>query len=200
VDVTICVGTYGHRKWVDLAHDRAIPSAIRQDVPVIFRHEDTLADARNSAIRAARTDWVIVLDADDELGEGYVQALGQAHGDLRAPALVEILPDGLERQVDLTTRDMDSMNPCCIGTAIRREMALDVGGFWPEPAWEDFSLFRRAWLIGATIEHVPGAVYRASVRPGSRNRVVRDPDALMASIKRSHEDWMKERHRAATDT
>ena len=77
MDVTIVVGTYGHRQWIDLAHERAIPSAVRQDVPVVYRHEDTLADARNEAIRSARTEWVIVLDADDELGEGYVPALSK---------------------------------------------------------------------------------------------------------------------------
>lgn len=199
MDVTICVGTFGHRRWIDLAHDRAIPSAVRQGCPVIFRHETTLADARNAALRAARTDWVIVLDADDEMDDGYVQAMAAAGGDLRAPALVEVHSDGRERRVHLADRDMDSLNPCCIGTAIRRDLALEIGGFWAEPAWEDFSLFRRAWLLGAVIEHVPGAVYRAHVSPRSRNRSVGDPAALMESIKASHIAWMKERVNAQAD-
>ena len=119
MDVTIVVGTYGHRRWIDLAHERAIPSAVRQDVPVIFRHEDTLCDARNAGIRAVRTDWVIVLDADDELSDGYVQALAGGTSDIRVPSLVEVYSDGSQMQIPLADRDIEQTNPIPVSAMAR---------------------------------------------------------------------------------
>jgi hypothetical protein len=49
-------------------------------------------------------------------------------------------------------------------------MIRDVGG-WRDFAWsEDWDVWLRCWLAGATVEAVPAAVYRAHVRPDSRNR------------------------------
>ena len=183
MDVTIVVGTYGHRRWIDLAHDRAIPSAVRQDVPVIFRHEDTLADARNAGIRAARTEWVIVLDADDELGEGYVHALSSGTADIRVPALVEVAPDGSQETVPLAGRDIERVNPIPVSAMARREQILAAGGFHPWPAWEDWALWLTMVRRGATYEHIPWAHLLAHVTPGSRNRSVTDPVRLHAQIR-----------------
>lgn len=183
MDVTIVVGTFGHRRWIDLAHERAIPSAVRQEVPVIFRHEDTLADARNEAIRAARTDWVIVLDADDELGEGYVQALSAGTADIRVPALIEVYPDGSLEEVPLAGRDIEQTNPIPVSAMARRDQILAAGGFKPWQAWEDWALWLTLVRRGATYEHIPWAKLYAHVMPGSRNRSVQDPARLHAAIR-----------------
>lgn len=181
MDVTICVATFGNRRWAELAQRRAIPSAQRQSVPVVAVHGRTLAAARTACAQQATTEWLIHLDADDTLTGGYVDAMSEATGDLRAPALVEV-HGTTERPVDLTGRDIEQMNPCCIGTAIRRDMVLDIG--WSDwPAWEDWALFLTAARRGAVIEHVPGAVYRATVSAGSRNRRVPNPLQLHAAIR-----------------
>lgn len=185
--MTVIVATYGTDEWAVLGESTAEAHG------AIHVHGPTLATARNQAAERAATDWLVYLDADDSLADGYLDAMALAYGDLRAPVLELHYPDDRVVRPDLTGRDIERTNPCCIGTAIRRTLLLDCGGFWEEPAWEDYSLFRRAWLLGATITHVPGAVYRATVRPGSRNNSVKEPGALLKSIHTSHAMWLEER-------
>lgn len=192
VDVTVVVATYGTDEWAALGESAA------KAHDAVHVHGPTLATARNQAAERATTEWLVYLDADDSLADGYLDAMSLAYGDLRAPVLELHYPDKVVRP-DLTGRDIERTNPCCIGTAIRRSMLLDCGGFWEEPAWEDYSLFRRAWLLGATITHVPGAVYQATVRPGSRNNSVKEPGALLKSIQTSHATWLEEREQRAQD-
>ena len=180
--VTICVATFGHRRWIDLAHDVALPSAMRQEVPVIYRHEHTLADARNAAIRAAGTEWVIVLDADDELGEGYVQALSSGSADIRGPSLWEHRVDGVT-EVPLADRDIEHLNPLPVSAMARRDQILAAGGFQPWPAWEDWALWLTMVRRGHTYEHIPAARLLAHVSQRSRNRSVTDPAGLHAAIR-----------------
>lgn len=180
-DVTVCIATFGAETWSKRALSVAYPSAQHQAKTVVV-HGDSLHGARNQAAHLAQTEWLVFLDADDELAPGYVDAMLAASGDLRAPRLVEIRGGG-EREVPLTDRHIEHLNPCCIGTMIRRHTLLDCGGFPDFPAWEDFALFLRAYRRGASIEHVPGAVYRAHVRPGSRNRTVTDGPALHRRIR-----------------
>ena len=185
MDVTVCVATFGHRDWIDLAHGRAVPSAYAQDVPVVYRHEDTLVDARNAAVRAADTEFVIVLDADDELEAGYVRAMMAGTADIRAPRLVEVHEDGTRCEVPLAHRDIEKLNPLPISSMARRDQILAAGGFAPWPAWEDWALWLRMVRRGATFEHLPAATLLAHVRDDSRNRTVTDPRRLMAEIKAS---------------
>lgn len=189
MDVTIAVATFGATRWQRLAETRAIPSAQAQGRPVISVHGRTLADARNAAANTATTEWLIYLDADDELAPGYADALMAAGGGLRAPAVSFVTDHQATDPVTLAHRDMDRINCCVIGTAVRREQLLDVGGWWDEPAYEDWSLFRRCWLDGATITHTPAAVYRAWITPGSRNQTVRDGGRLITRIRASHDRW-----------
>ena len=181
MDVTICICTYGDVTWSHRALTTAWPSAQGQARTLVV-HDDTLHGARNTAARLAQSEWLIYLDADDRLGPGYVTAMAQADGDLRAPALVEDY--GQLVPVDLADRDIEQMNPCCIGTAIRRDMVLDIG-WQPWPAWEDWALFLTAHRRGAVIEHVPDALYIAGVRPGSRNRNIANPAQLHADIRKA---------------
>lgn len=196
-DVTICVATFGDRYWQDKALATAVPSAMQQPALLNVQHGDTLADARNRCADLATTEWLVYLDADDHLEAGYIDAMLAADGGLRAPELHLVHPDGTIDIPELTTRDMNVTNQCAIGTMIRREMLLDVGGFWEEPAWEDWSLFRRCWLLGASIVHVPGAVYVSHVDPAGRNSTVQAKQKLHREIICSHNWWLAERKRAS---
>lgn len=177
MEVTVCVGTYGDKSWIEAAQ-RAIESA-RQQAPVIHVHGDTLAQARNQALNQVTSEWVIHLDADDELEPGYVDALTRGTADLRAPA-VRYVKDGMARSPrvpcvaghrhDCTGPCLPSGNWLVVGSAVRADLARSVGGWWEEPIYEDWSLWLRCWKAGATVEAIPDAVYRAHVRPDSRNR------------------------------
>ena len=57
-----------------------------------------------------------------------------------------------------------------VGAVARTQLLRDVGG-WRDFDWsEDWDLWLRCHLHGASISAAPDAVYRAHVRPDSRNR------------------------------
>jgi glycosyltransferase involved in cell wall biosynthesis len=178
-DFTICIGTFGGNEWVKLATERAIPSAEAQGVPVIHRHGETLAQARNEALAMVKSEWVVFLDADDELSPGYVEALGGGTADLRAPA-VSYVKHGRPRRAyvpkvaghthECSAECLPDGNFLVIGTAVRAALAREVGGFREFPWSEDWDLWLRCWRAGATIEAIPAAVYIAHVNQQSRNR------------------------------
>lgn len=179
MEVTICIGTFGEDSWIDLAGERAIPSARAQGVPVLHYHRETLAQARNAALTAASTERVIFLDADDELDEGYVEALSRGSADVRAPAVSYV--KGTRRRPPYVPRVPGHEHDCeagclrdgnwlVIGSSIPTKLAREVGGFKEWPIYEDWCLFQRLWLAGASFEAIPEAVYLATWRADSRNR------------------------------
>lgn len=178
-DFTICVGTFGGSEWAKLASERAIPSAEAQEVPVIHRHGLTLAQARNEALALVKTEWVVFLDADDELEAGYIAALAAGSADLRAPAVSYVrgsrrhapyVPQVAGHTHACTAACLCEGNWLVIGTAVRAELARQVGGFKEWACYEDWCFFQRCWLAGASVEAIPMAVYLAHWRRDSRNR------------------------------
>jgi hypothetical protein len=179
VDVTVVVATYGDDSWHRLAWERAIPSAEALGVPVLHAVGASLHDARNFGLGKVRTEWVCVLDADDELEPGYFDHMEQGWATLRAPA-VRYIRDGRSRPArmprvaghnhDCTADCLVFGNWLVIGTAARTEVVQEVGGFRDFEWSEDWDLWVRCWQDGASIQPVPAAVYRAHVRPDSRNR------------------------------
>lgn len=179
MDVTICVATFGSATWKQLAHDRAIPSAVTQ-APVVYVHDDSLHGARNAALQQVRTEHVVFLDADDELQPGYIDAMATGTADVRAPAVSYVKPSGRARDPyvprvaghrhDCGGECLPEGNFIVIGACVRTRVLRDVGGFEPWPMYEDWAAFARCWQAGATVETIPAAVYRAHVRTDSRNR------------------------------
>jgi len=181
VDVTICVATFGDPTWQTLARSRAIPSAEAQGVPVVHVHGRTLHAARNAAVEQAQTEWVIHLDADDELTAGYVSAMVAGTADVRAPAVTYAhanlnnltrprVPKVAGHHHDCTAECLPDGNWLVVGALVRRQLVLDVGGWRDFPVYEDWDLWLRCYLAGATFEAIPRAVYKAHARPDSRNR------------------------------
>lgn len=189
MEVTVAVATFGERSWIDLAEQRAIPSAEALGVPVVHTHADTLHDARNAALDQVDTEWVCHLDADDELEHGYFTAMANATADLRAPR-VRYLRNMFEQSCgfpkvaghghDCDADCLTDGNWLVIGTVARADMVRAVGGWRDFPWSEDWDLWLRCYLAGATVEPVRGAVYRAHVRRSSRNRAL-GPDERRAA-------------------
>jgi len=181
-DITVAVSTYGERKWVRLALERAIPSAQKQGVPVIHYHGATLADARNQCLARVSTDFAIHLDADDRLRAGYVEAMARGTADLRGPA-VQYWKQGGRAARPYIPRVAGHQHACsadcitsgagnwlAIGTCARTAQLREAGGWRDYPCYEDFDLWMRVLLRGATVEAIPDAVYEACHRSDSRNR------------------------------
>lgn len=178
MDVTVAVATFGGNEWVQLATRRAIPSAEEQGVQVVHRHGASLAQARNDALALVKTEWVIFLDADDELEPGYVEAMAAGTADVRGP-LALYVRDGQERrwrprvfghEHSCDASCLRDGNWLLIGSAVRADMVREVGGFRDFDWSEDWDLWLRCYRAGATFELIPDAVYRAHVRLDSRNR------------------------------
>lgn len=178
MDVTICVPTYGTRRWVDLANACAIPSAEAQPAVVVHYHGISLHEARAELLATVTTPWVCFLDADDELEPGYLDRMAEATADIRVPAVRYItadhhpaayVPRVAGHRHDCTAECLPYGNWIVIGALVRTRIAQLVG--WREwDCYEDWDFWLRCFHAGATIERVPTAVYRAHVRPGSRNR------------------------------
>jgi glycosyltransferase involved in cell wall biosynthesis len=180
MDVTVVVGTYGDPSWVELAQRRAVPSAAAQGVPVVHHHADTLHDARNGGIDQVTTEWVCHLDADDELEPGYFGAMASGVSDVRAPSVryarrarvrdAASVPKVAGHAHDCSAECLIDGNWLVVGSLVRTDMVRRVGGWRDFPWSEDWDLWLRCHLAGATFEAIPDAVYRAHVRPNSRNR------------------------------
>ena len=181
MDVVIVVATFGDSAWIDLAKRRAIPSAQGQ-APVIHVHDDTLAASRNAGLARVESEWVCFLDADDALAPGYVDAMSAGTADLRAPAVSYVRDEGATfPQVPRVVGHKHACSADCletgnwivVGACVRTRQLRDIGGWGSEPLYEDWSAWRRLWKAGASIEALPDAVYRAYVRPESRNQASR---------------------------
>jgi len=179
LDVTVVTGTYGALSWEHLANTRA-GASVPAGVPWIHEHGETLHDARNSALEQVQTAHVVFLDADDELEPGYLRAMAAGSADLRAPAVRYVTPRGRGRAPyvprvaghthDCTAACLKHGNWIVIGAWAPTELVRSIGGF-RDFAWsEDWDLWLRCALAGATIEPLPSAIYRAHVRADSRNR------------------------------
>ena len=182
VDLTCVIATYGEKKWQTLAFDRAVPSAVSQAHVYQIHHGDNLAASRNRGLRRVRTEWVMFCDADDELAIGYVDAMSQGTADVRGPMACYVDDDGNEQmwQPRVAGHEHDCEGDCLtegnwllIGSVVRTELLREVGGFRDFPVYEDWDLWARCYKAGATFELIRDAVYRAYVRPESRNRGAR---------------------------
>lgn len=203
MDVTILIATHGDEHWRQLGERCWVDHELRTGVPCVWLHANgTLAQARNHAVEIADQHgygqgWLCFVDADDFLEDGYLDAMAAASGNDFDELLVPSIRYGAGSDpIQFRDRNIRTLNPCPIGTLIHRDMFDLAGRFWEERAWEDWSLFRRAWLLGARLTFVPDAVYRANSDPGGRNSRVAHPDRLHADIIRSHDQWLAEMRRA----
>lgn len=183
LDVSIVVATFEGPQWRHLARlrHRALTSARQFGVPVVDHHGGaTLAEARNAALDQVQTEWLIYLDADDELHRDYLTAMGAGSADVRAPRCLW-MPPGMIRTSrratfpKVTNHQHDCVGDCLregnwlvIGAMVRTEIAQKVR--WQDwPVLEDFDFWLRCYVAGATFEAIPGAMYLAHSQRGGRN-------------------------------
>lgn len=189
MNVSILIATFGDEAWSELAWSRAYPSAAGQSSDIVVYHGSSLAQARNHAAEVATGDWLCFLDADDELCEGYTEAMGRAHERtpnlsprLYAPA---VSYDGSRPRIP-NLGGWPSVNECVIGTLVPKWLFVEVGGFRDLDSLEDYDLWLRCAKAGARIVHVPDAVYCAHVTAGSRN----SDQSVYARLREEHaEVW-----------
>ena len=181
--VSVIIATYGDEAWAHMAEARAYPSLERQDDPdfkFLTHHElsGTRASSLNNAVTHTWGDWLIFLDADDELAPGYVgamrRALEQHTSDgtrvLFTPAVQQIRKGRPGPPFFFPECSLETGNWLVIGTMISKRLFEQIGGFDEHPhGLEDFVLWAKAVKAGAEIVKVKDAVYVAHVNPQSEH-------------------------------
>lgn len=187
--ISICVATYGDQSWADLALERAVPSTAGQgahEVLSVHEPEGTVSSARNRCASQATGDFLVFLDADDELAPYYVEEMTRAaqfqHADvdltmtLFTPAVAYVVNGTRNRPKFWPEVPYQDANWMVVGTMISRTLFEYVGGFgdWGDPpgsnAYEDWALWALCQREGAGVVRVPEAVYIAHQEPTSRHR------------------------------
>lgn len=182
MSVSIVVASHGADRWRQLALSRALPSTEGQGAhEVLVEHDPdaTRADVRNRLVGRASGEWIVTLDADDELAPGYVEAIERAAPDgdaLLTPAVSYVHRGRTEAPRFWPEVDLYDGNWMVVGTAFPRRLFLEVGGWVTltgtgvQNEWDDWHLWIRLVAAGAKIVRVPDAVYVAHVSPRSPSR------------------------------
>lgn len=184
MDISILIPSYGEPVWEEMAETRALPSAMAQNAhEVLIDHDPTgtIASVRNGLAEKATGDWLLYLDADDELGPGYIAAMQRAYGQgrirdgippLLTPAVSYVTKGRRQMARFLPGSDLSKNNYLVVGTLVERDLFLSVGGFSDYPhGFEDFSLWSKCWRAGAKVIQVRRAVYIAYVNLESKHRM-----------------------------
>lgn len=185
--VAVVIATYGDKVFWDAMSQRAIDSVRSQTRPaneIIRVHEASLSLARNTGVQRAVSDWIICLDADDELDERYIEKMLAGDGDIRQPSTLGIV-EGIadDHPVLIAKKPLIDGNYIVIGAMFNRSIALKVGGFRDLVAFEDWDLWVRMVEQGAHVGHCPDAIYKVHVRQNSRNQ---QNDFLYHELKREY--------------
>lgn len=184
--VGVVIPIYGDMdKWIPLA-ERAMRSVENQTIvpDVVHRvHAGSVGAARNGGGHTSyflkedgslgHTDWLIFLDADDELHPNYIEAMLKGEGDIRYPSSLAVVdgvkpegPGGLPVETNILKR-----NFFVIGAMVRRDLFEEVGGFDSKlEAMEDWDFWLKCYNAGADIQPCPDAIYYNYVVPDSRNQ------------------------------
>lgn len=171
---SIVIATYGDSEWERLALQRAAPSTHGQGAyEVLVGHDPDgdIASVRNELALKAMGDWLLFLDADDEIAPGYLAAMKRAlmqerRADdtplLLTPA-VSYVHKGKPRPPKFWPEcSLETGNWMVIGTVLERSLFEDVGGFRLFPhGLEDWNFWARCVRAGARPVKVKHAVYLA---------------------------------------
>jgi glycosyltransferase involved in cell wall biosynthesis len=174
---------------------------------VIRQRNAGVAGARNTAIRRARGEWIVPLDADDALDPHALErSLAAAeHTPGAGWCITDIVRVGAEGEQFFASTPpggpasdwlpaMLERNFVERTMLLKREMLLQLGGYDPAfRCYEDWELGIRMLRAGVIAAYAPGPLYRYIKTEGS---ITSDLTRLL----NAHEQLFKHHHRPLADT
>lgn len=206
--VGVVVGTYGDvGVWGERAQNamRSVDRQSRRPDASIWLHAQTLQHARNwGAIKIGTDlDYLIFLDADDELDENYVEEMLESASRslvrsdrkrfIHRPSTLGVV-DGVEddHPVMIPERDIRRSNFIVIGAMVPADVFFLLDGFNDYPILEDWDLWQRMILANVGVLDAEKAVYRVNVREGSRNQdTVKHREVYKQIVDAHSGDWSR---------
>jgi len=183
----------------------ALPRIVSSDSRIRFaRREERggISAASNTALAMARGEWVGLLDHDDFIEPDtlfHVVKLLQSHpnADLVYSDEDKLTENGFEIpsfKPDWSPDFFVSYNYICHFVCLRRELALEVGGFRPEfDGAQDYDLLLRVVERTDRIHHVPRVLYHwRRSKTSTSDNIRRKPLALEAG-RRAIEEHLQRR-------
>lgn len=152
-----------------------------------------LATARNTGIAAAGGRWIVALDSDDILAEGFLAAVADAaQRDPRATAFTGAYREFGARESEwrLTRFDPDRLKKrgnilCC--APFRRTLWEATGGYDSSHPWggEDWHFWLKCLSAGLRLVALPVPMlnYRIHSGGGMLNRMEQHPDDSLAMLR-----------------
>lgn len=179
--VSVVIASHGHSWWGKLAKERAYPSALRSgadEVLIDHQPDATRAQVRNVLTMEATGDYVVTLDADDELSPGYCDAVRKLEpwDALVVPRVQYVHPHRTGQPHFLPRRDIHEDNWMVVGTAFPKDRFVAVGGWRTLTGTgslneaDDWDLWARMTNEGCGITYCDDAVYIAHVDRKSPHR------------------------------
>ena len=179
--ISVVIASHGKEWWGALARSRALPSAKASgadEVLIDHQPDATRAQVRNVLTVEACGDYIVTLDADDELAPGYCNAIRQVEPTdaLVVPKVQYVRGHREGAPHFLPKHEMWEDNWMVCGTAFPKDRFMDVGGWRTLTSTgsmneaDDWDLWCRMTNAGAGITYCEGAVYRAFVDRKSVHR------------------------------
>lgn len=176
--VSVIISTFGpDRAFWDKLAIRAVASVVNQTIRptelqrVHVPEPNSLHVARNRGAMQSLSDWLIFLDADDCLHPEYIEAMLAGEGDVRIPNVQRFFADGTHEEPRRIEEQGDMLqgSHLLIGSMVRRDLFIKVGGFEDLPIWEDWHFWCKCWVNDAVMRRCPKAIYQAHIREGRRS-------------------------------
>lgn len=182
MDIGVAVSTFGSDEWqargTKTLRTMLDTQTVRPADYITTHMPKSLGGSRNCSAKYLTSEWIIFLDADDQLDVHYIEFMNRhleqvnEETDLVQPSTLGVYPDGTEDDypVLIPKRNLLESNYLVIGSMVRHSMFDEVGQFdLSLPVLEDWDLWIRMFKAGARITACPEAVYRVGVNPDSRN-------------------------------
>lgn len=167
-----------------------------KDLPIRYLKHDRnrgLAHSRNMAIANTKAQYILPLDADDELYPGIIDEMLRKIEDTKADVVYGNLvwkDNGIQlkpgKREDLKFEDFVNNNQIFGCSLYKRDLWKQIGGYWEEHKefYEDWDFWARCSKVGAKFKYIDLDVYKyGGTAGGMCDRLGKNRDENVRIIK-----------------